>query len=68
MIKELIIICILVSILLTSGCIKYGSSAERNETMTKSQIEDQADSMIEQEIENATENISLGDIENSLAS
>ena len=68
MMKELVVIGILVSVLLTSGCVKHMTSFEKNESMGISQVEDQADAMIEQEIEESTENITLEDIENSLVS
>jgi len=63
MIKQIIIIGILISVLLTSGCVQHTGEGTAESQMS---VEDQADSAIEQELDQATENITIGDIENSL--
>jgi len=68
MLKRLIVVGILISVILVSGCIQQETQGEKTteSKVTSSQIEEQANTLIEQELEEATQNIDVGDIENSL--
>ncbi|MCD6367626.1 MAG: hypothetical protein J7L45_00915 [Candidatus Aenigmarchaeota archaeon] len=66
MMRQLAIIILLVTVLLTSGCLKSQVDNERGGNSTITQMENQADEMLEQEIEEATENMTVEDIENSM--
>ena len=65
MLREALILGVVLSLVVfVSGCTTTtpGSTGE----LTKSQMEDKAAQLIEQELQQATENIDVSDIENSL--
>ncbi len=63
MLAKLLIAGLLVSVLLVGGCLESGTT----ESTTGSMTEDQAFDTIEQEMDEAVENIDVSDIESSLA-
>jgi len=65
MLSQLLIIGLVISVLLTSGCVKAPEGTAGG-GLTGAQIEDQAADAIEKEMQEAVENISIEDIENSL--
>lgn len=69
MLSKLLITGLVISVFLVSGCVSQtGETGDTGTTggLTGAQIEDQAADMIEQEMEEAIENIDLGDIEDSI--
>lgn len=76
MLKQAFVIAVLLSMVLISGCVQQKAPSANNgnqiQQPSPSQqqaqgIEDQAANMIEQEMENAIGNMSVDDIENSIA-
>ncbi|MCK4634923.1 MAG: hypothetical protein KAT37_03550 [Candidatus Aenigmarchaeota archaeon] len=69
MLSKLLITWFVISVFLVSGCVSQtGEIGDTGTTggLTGAQIEDQAADIIEQEMEEAIENIDLGDIEDSI--
>lgn len=69
MLSKLLITGFVISVFLVSGCISQtGETGDTGTTggLTGAQIEDQAADIIEQEMEEAIENIDLVDIEDSI--
>ena len=60
---RLLLLGFLLSLVFVSGCLEQMTETGEGEA----QLEDQAAEMIEQEMEEAIENIDLDDIENSIA-
>jgi hypothetical protein len=65
MIKELIIISLLFSVVI-SGCIQVPEKPTTITIVNKSVAEEQATTILEQEMEQAIENITMEDIEDAL--
>ena len=66
---KLLIMLLLLSMVLVSGCVQKETGAGQNETATgqvTENLENQADEMINQELDAATENITLDDIESAI--
>ncbi len=59
--KEIVVVCLILSIVFISGCTQSGQ-----QTQTQTKIEEQAASQIDQELNNAIENMTAEDLENAL--
>ena len=73
MYKELLMICLLMAAVLVSGCVQTNTGSQQQDTGGASigpgsDLETSAYDQIEQELEQATENLDLGDLENELVS
>jgi len=66
MLRQLFVLGILLSVILVSGCTQTTPSGETGGGLTEKQIEDQAMQQIEQELDQAVQDLDLSDIENSI--
>ena len=67
MLFRILTIFLVISVILVSGCVTQGPKETVGEVgATGATLEDQATEIVEQEMEQAIENISIEDIENSL--
>ncbi|MCD6477987.1 MAG: hypothetical protein J7K87_03215 [Candidatus Aenigmarchaeota archaeon] len=67
MIKEFALIGLLISVIFISGCVSQGKTGTAESQITAPSLENQADNAIEQELDEAVNNITVSDIENSIA-
>ncbi len=65
MIGRLLVIALVISVIFVSGCVQQGTGEAK--TPTGSAVETEMDNVLEEEMEQAIENITIEDIENSLA-
>ena len=68
MLRQILILGLILSVVLVSGCVQdnHGTAPGTTGQLTDKQIEDQAVPQMEQEINQATDNIDLSDLENSI--
>jgi outer membrane murein-binding lipoprotein Lpp len=62
MLKKMLILGVILSVVLVSGCVQQDGTGQ----LTDKQIEDQAAGQLEQELDQAIEDIDLSDLESSI--